>query len=64
MPGNEAMAETLARSLRGNIGGIELRSFPDGETYLRFLSHLSGRVLVIALSLRRQGLPGEVIVDT
>jgi phosphoribosylpyrophosphate synthetase len=53
------MAETLARSLRGDIGGIELRSFPDGETYLRFLSHLSGRVLVIACTLDR---PNEKIL--
>ena len=53
MPGNEAMAQMLTRSLRGDIGGIELRSFPDGETYLRFLSHLSGRVLVIACTLDR-----------
>src|SRR6516165_1304473 len=59
MPGNEAMAQMLARSLRGDIGGIELRSFPDGETYLRFLSHLSGRVLVIACTLDR---PNEKIL--
>ena len=59
MPGNEAMAQMLTRSLRGDIGGIELRSFPDGETYLRFLSHLSGRVLVIACTLDR---PNEKIL--
>jgi ribose-phosphate pyrophosphokinase len=36
-----------------------LRSFPDGETYLRFLFHLSGRVLVIACTLDR---PNEKIL--
>jgi len=59
MPGNKAMAQMLARSLPADIGGIEVRSFPDGETYLRFLSDLSERMVVIACTLDR---PNEKIL--
>src|SRR5215510_2622778 len=59
MPGNEAMTQMLARSLPADIGGIELRSFPDGETYLRFLSDLLRRMLIIVCTLDR---PNEKIL--
>lgn len=59
MPGNEAMAQTLARTLGIDIGGIELRVFPDGETYLRFHSDLSGRRIEIVCTLDR---PNEKIL--
>lgn len=53
MPGNEAMAHALAQLFNGEIGQVELRSFPDGETYLRFVNDISGRVLVIVCTLDR-----------
>ena len=53
MPGNEAIAQTLARILRAEIGRIELHAFPDGETYLRFVSDLAGRLVVIVCTLDR-----------
>ena len=59
MPGNEAMAHKLAPMLAAEVGGIELRSFPDGETYLRFMSSLSDRTLVIVCTLDR---PNEKIL--
>ena len=59
MPANKAMAQMLAQSLPADIGGIEVRSFPDGETYLRFLSDLSERMVVIACTLDR---PNEKIL--
>src|SRR5262245_25951167 len=59
MPGNEAMAQMLAQSLPADIGSMELRSFPDGETYLRFLFNLSERMIVIACTLDR---PNEKIL--
>jgi ribose-phosphate pyrophosphokinase len=59
MPGNEAMAQTLAGLLRSEIGEVELRAFPDGETYLRFVSDLSGRMLMIVCTLDR---PNEKIL--
>jgi ribose-phosphate pyrophosphokinase len=53
MPGNETMTRTLAQALRADVGKIELHIFPDRETYLRFVSHLSGRALVIVCTLDR-----------
>src|SRR6266487_4450963 len=42
-----------------DTGTVELRSFPDGETYLRFLSGLSGQMLVVVCTLDR---PNEKIL--
>jgi ribose-phosphate pyrophosphokinase len=53
MPGNEAMTRALARALGTDVGELELHIFPDGETYLRFVSDLAGRVLVIVCTLDR-----------
>ena len=53
MPGNEAMAQTLAQLLRFDVGQVELRAFPDGETYLRFVTELSERELVLVCTLDR-----------
>ena len=52
-PGNEATARALAQSLDAAVGQLELRAFPDGETYLRFDSDLSGRSLAIVCTLDR-----------
>ena len=54
MPGNEAMTRALARAvLTRELGEVELRAFPDGETYLRFLTDLAGRSLVMVCTLDR-----------
>ena len=53
MPGNEAMTRALAQALGADVGEVELHLFPDGETYLRFVSDLSGRTLVIVCTLDR-----------
>jgi ribose-phosphate pyrophosphokinase len=59
MPGNETAAEELARTLLGEIGAIEMRAFPDGETYLRFLSDVAGRSIAVICTLAR---PNEKIL--
>ena len=51
MPGNDVMTQRLAQSLKTDLGQIELRAFPDGETYLRFLTEVSGRALVMVCTL-------------
>jgi ribose-phosphate pyrophosphokinase len=51
MPGNEALAHSLAQALGGEIGQVDLREFPDGETYLRFADDISGRKIAIACTL-------------
>ena len=59
MPSNEAMAEAIAREIAADLGQIEVHSFPDGETYLRFLTIVSGRNLALVCTLDR---PNEKIL--
>lgn len=51
MPGNEALAEALARSLAAPSGTLEHRKFPDGESYIRFVDAVEGRSVMLACSL-------------
>jgi ribose-phosphate pyrophosphokinase len=51
MPGNEAMAQSLAAGCGGEIGELEARDFPDGETYLRFRTDPSGHRAVLVCTL-------------
>lgn len=51
LPGNEAMAQSIARAGDFELGEIETRRFPDGETYLRHLSPLKGRSVVLVCTL-------------
>lgn len=59
MPGNEAMTKSLMQFLGVEIGQVELRAFPDGETHLQFLTDLSGRALIIVCTMNR---PNEKIL--
>jgi ribose-phosphate pyrophosphokinase len=59
MPGNDAMTRALARRLDGEVGQMEMRAFPDGETYLRLLADPIGRALVLVCTLDR---PNEKIL--
>ncbi|HET7680964.1 MAG TPA: ribose-phosphate pyrophosphokinase [Xanthobacteraceae bacterium] len=52
LPGNEAMAASLVRFLRADIGHIETRSFPDGETYLRLADNPAGRAVALVCTLQ------------
>lgn len=51
MPGNEGFARQLGTALQAETGEIECRRFPDGETYLRLLSSVSGRRVAIVSTL-------------
>jgi ribose-phosphate pyrophosphokinase len=53
MPGNEKLAGGLAAHLGCDLGHIEMREFPDGETYLRLLTRPNGRAVVIVCTLDR-----------
>lgn len=53
LPGNEPLAKDLAAAMGGEVGQIETREFPDGETYLRFVTNPAGRSLVIVCTLAR-----------
>jgi ribose-phosphate pyrophosphokinase len=55
MPGNETLAKSLAKSLAkrtaGELGVLETRRFPDGESYVRLRSDVSGRDVAIVCTL-------------
>ena len=50
-PGREALAMALADTLAGDIGTLELRQFPDGETYVRLVTSPARRDVVLACGL-------------
>jgi ribose-phosphate pyrophosphokinase len=50
MPDNEALTDSLARFAHGEIGALETRSFPDGETYLRFAGEIANRSIAFISS--------------
>ncbi len=51
MPGNEAFAARLAQEAGAELGAVETRRFPDGETYVRLLSDPKGRAVDIVCTL-------------
>jgi ribose-phosphate pyrophosphokinase len=53
LPGAEAMARRLARAVKASRGGIEVRRFPDGETYLRLKTRVENREVIVVSALDR-----------
>lgn len=53
LPDNTASAERLAAELRAERGFVLVRRFPDGETYVRLLTPISGREVVLVCTLDR-----------
>lgn len=51
LPGNDFMTARLAQLCRADKGVLETRTFPDGESYLRFGSNLSGRDIALVCTL-------------
>ena len=45
LPGNEPFAAQLADALGAELGAIETRHFPDGESYVRLHGDPSGRAV-------------------
>jgi ribose-phosphate pyrophosphokinase len=53
LPGNETLAASLARELDAEPGAVEIRRFPDGESYVRILSQVAGRECLLVATLDR-----------
>lgn len=53
LPGNELLTASLAAQLGTDVMAPEIRTFPDGETYLRLHGDLHGRSLAFVCSLDR-----------
>lgn len=60
LPGNDAAGERLARAIGCEVGRIESRRFPDGESYIRLLSVVEGRDVMFICTLRE---PDDKIVQ-
>jgi ribose-phosphate pyrophosphokinase len=53
LPGNEALAHSLAGTLDAEIGQVSVRRFPDQESYIRVDTPVAGSDIVVACSLHR-----------
>ncbi len=53
LPGNEALAASLARALGGEVGAVDVHQFPDGETLVRIGTPVIGRSVLLAATLHR-----------
>ncbi len=70
MPGNEGFTTALAQQLQSEVGVLEVRLFPDGESYVRIETDIAGREVAIVSSLHEPDakfLPltfvGRVVAD-
>jgi len=59
LPGNEMLARRLAKRLKAPLGKLEVRRFPDEETYVRVRSKVSGKEAVLVCALHK---PDEKIM--
>ncbi len=53
LPGNEALTNTLAKREQAETGKAELRYFPDKETYVRVLSDVKQKHVVLVCTLHQ-----------
>ncbi|MCP4559210.1 MAG: ribose-phosphate pyrophosphokinase [Bosea sp.] len=53
IPGNEAFAQALSDAGAGDLGAIETRNFPDGETYVRLATDVAGKAVLLVSTLAR-----------
>lgn len=56
LPGNEALAIDLARLTGSQCGELEVRRFPDGESYVRVLTDVAGQDIFLVCSLNSPDL--------
>ena len=53
LPGHEALAESITAGINGEKGDFEIRQFPDGETYVRVLSNVDDKNVIIICTLHQ-----------
>lgn len=51
LPGNGPLAQAIAAEAGADLGDLEIRRFPDGETYLRVASDVAGREVALVCTL-------------
>lgn len=53
LPATGPIAARLAHVLKAQLGGVESRRYPDGETYLRLKAKVAGRTVIVVAELDR-----------
>ena len=53
LPGNELLGESISSGIKGEKGNFEIRQFPDGETYVRVLSNVDDKKVIIICTLHQ-----------
>ena len=53
LPGNETLAESLVHKLEAQKGDLIVRRFPDGESYVRVISEVSNKEIIIVCTLHQ-----------
>lgn len=53
LPGAETLASEIADGQKAELGAVETRRFPDGESYVRLPTEVAGRDVIIVCSLAR-----------
>src|SRR3546814_16792386 len=53
MPGNEAFAQALAEAGGFELGVLETRRFPDGESYVSLLTDVTDKCVDLVCTLAR-----------
>lgn len=53
LPGNEDLTEKIASQVAAEIGKTEIRLFPDGESYVRVLSDVKDKYVVLICTLNQ-----------
>ena len=53
LPGNETLTAELAKKTNSEIGELTIRKFPDGESYVRILSDVKDKSMVMVCTLHQ-----------
>lgn len=53
LPGNEDITNKLAKKTKCEIGEVNIRQFPDGETYVQLKSDVKEKRIILVCSLHR-----------
>lgn len=59
LPGNKELANQIANQIKGNLGELNLRHFPDGETYVQLLTDVKDKQIFIVSTLHQ---PDEKLI--
>jgi len=51
LPGNELLADKISSSLNATKGELVIRRFPDGESYIRVISDVKGKEIILICTL-------------